>query len=39
VNIDNPKEIAILEFDERVRSLAGAIDPIVFRPLPQDDFK
>jgi dTDP-glucose 4,6-dehydratase len=39
VNIGNPKEITILEFAERVRSLVGATAPIVFRPLPQDDPK
>jgi len=39
VNIGNPQEITILEFAERVRALAGADVPIVFRPLPQDDPK
>jgi dTDP-glucose 4,6-dehydratase len=39
VNIGNPQEITILEFAERVRALAGAETPIVFRPLPQDDPK
>jgi dTDP-glucose 4,6-dehydratase len=39
VNIGNPHEITILEFAERVRSLVGAKEPIVFRPLPQDDPK
>jgi len=39
VNIGNPHEITILEFAERVRALAGASAPIVFRPLPQDDPK
>ncbi len=39
VNIGNPQEITILEFAERVRELAGADTPIVFRPLPQDDPK
>jgi len=39
VNIGNPREITILEFAERVRALAGADVPIVFRPLPQDDPK
>jgi dTDP-glucose 4,6-dehydratase len=39
VNIGNPEEITILEFAERVRALAGADTPIVFRPLPQDDPK
>jgi dTDP-glucose 4,6-dehydratase len=39
VNIGNPQEITILEFAERVRALAGAEAPIVFRPLPQDDPK
>jgi dTDP-glucose 4,6-dehydratase len=38
-NIGNPREITILEFAERVRSLVGATAPIVFRPLPQDDPK
>jgi dTDP-glucose 4,6-dehydratase len=39
VNIGNPHEITILEFAERVRKLAGVKNPIVFRPLPQDDPK
>jgi dTDP-glucose 4,6-dehydratase len=39
VNIGNPHEITILEFAERVRKLAGVENPIVFRPLPQDDPK
>lgn len=39
VNIGNPHEITILEFAERVRALVGAKEPIVFRPLPQDDPK
>jgi len=39
VNIGNPQEITILEFAERVRALAGADVPIVFKPLPQDDPK
>jgi dTDP-glucose 4,6-dehydratase len=39
VNIGNPSEITILEFAERVRALVGAVAPIVFRPLPQDDPK
>jgi dTDP-glucose 4,6-dehydratase len=39
VNIGNPHEITILEFAERVRVLVGAKEPIVFRPLPQDDPK
>jgi dTDP-glucose 4,6-dehydratase len=39
VNIGNPHEITILEFAERVRTLVGSKEPIVFRPLPQDDPK
>jgi dTDP-glucose 4,6-dehydratase len=39
VNIGNPHEITILEFAERVRALVGSKEPIVFRPLPQDDPK
>lgn len=39
VNIGNPHEITILEFAERVRTLAGANVPIKFLPLPQDDPK
>jgi dTDP-glucose 4,6-dehydratase len=39
VNIGNPHEITILEFAERVRSLVGSKEPLVFRPLPQDDPK
>ena len=38
-NIGNPHEITILEFAERVRALVGSKEPIVFRPLPQDDPK
>jgi dTDP-glucose 4,6-dehydratase len=36
-NIGNPHEITILEFAERIRALVGSKEPIVFRPLPQDD--
>jgi dTDP-glucose 4,6-dehydratase len=39
VNIGNPRELSILEFAERVRSLVGTNVPIVFHPLPQDDPK
>jgi dTDP-glucose 4,6-dehydratase len=39
MNIGNPHEITILEFAERVRALVGSKEPIVFRPLPQDDPK
>ena len=39
INIGNPHEITILEFAERVRALVGSKEPIVFRPLPQDDPK
>lgn len=39
VNIGNPHEITILEFADRVRALVGSKEPIVFRPLPQDDPK
>ena len=38
-NIGNPHEITILEFAERIRALVGSKQPIVFRPLPQDDPK
>ena len=38
-NIGNPHEITILEFAERIRALVGSKEPIVFRPLPQDDPK
>ena len=38
-NIGNPHEITIMEFAERVRKLVGSKEPIVFRPLPQDDPK
>ncbi len=37
VNLGNPEEVTILEFAERVRTLAGVDVPIVFRPLPTDD--
>jgi dTDP-glucose 4,6-dehydratase len=39
VNIGNPRELTILEFAERVRSLVGTKVPIVLHPLPQDDPK
>jgi dTDP-glucose 4,6-dehydratase len=39
VNLGNPRELTILEFAERVRTLVGAAVPIVFHPLPQDDPK
>jgi dTDP-glucose 4,6-dehydratase len=39
VNIGNPRELSILEFAQRVRSLVGTNVPIVFHPLPQDDPK
>jgi len=39
VNIGNPHEITIMEFAERVRTLVGSKEPIVFRTLPQDDPK
>jgi dTDP-glucose 4,6-dehydratase len=38
-NIGNSHEITILEFAERIRALVGSKEPIVFRPLPQDDPK
>jgi dTDP-glucose 4,6-dehydratase len=38
-NVGNPHEITILEFAERIRALVGSKEPIVFRPLPQDDPK
>jgi dTDP-glucose 4,6-dehydratase len=38
-NIGNPHEITILEFAERIRALTGAKEPLVFKPLPQDDPK
>ena len=38
-NIGNPHEITILEFAERIRALVSSKEPIVFRPLPQDDPK
>jgi dTDP-glucose 4,6-dehydratase len=39
VNVGNPAEITILEFAERVRKLVGSSNPIIFKPLPQDDPK
>jgi len=37
VNIGNPHEISILELAWRIIELAGVRNPLVFRPLPQDD--
>lgn len=37
VNLGNPRELTVLEFAERIRSLAGSASPIVFHPLPEDD--
>ena len=39
VNLGNPREMTILEFAERIRSIMGTKAPIVFKPLPEDDPK
>lgn len=39
VNIGNPLEINILEFANKIRSLAGSKSKIIFQPLPVDDPK
>ena len=39
VNLGNPREMTILEFAERIRSITGTRAPIVFKPLPEDDPK
>src|SRR6202167_4082212 len=38
-NIGDPHEITVMEFAERIRELLGAVTPIIFEPLPQDDPK
>ena len=37
VNLGNPVELTILEFAERIRSVAGPDLKTVFEPLPEDD--
>ena len=39
VNIGNPREMTILQFAERIKTLTGSTSEIVFRPLPDDDPK
>jgi dTDP-glucose 4,6-dehydratase len=39
VNLGNPVEMTILEFAERIKTAAGVVAPIEFRPLPEDDPK
>ncbi len=39
VNLGNPREMTILEFAERIRSIIGTRAAIVFKPLPEDDPK
>jgi len=37
VNLGNPREMTVLEFAKKILELTGSSNPIVFRPLPQDD--
>ncbi|MDR0993480.1 MAG: SDR family oxidoreductase [Verrucomicrobiota bacterium] len=39
VNIGNPRELTVLDFAEKIRTLTGSTSPIEFRPLPVDDPK
>ena len=39
VNLGNPREMTILEFADCIQKVSGAIAPIDFRPLPEDDPK
>ena len=39
VNIGNPREMTMLQFAERIRSLCGSASPIAHKPLPVDDPK
>jgi len=39
VNLGNPQETTLLELARTIRKLVGNDNPIVFRPLPQDDPK
>jgi dTDP-glucose 4,6-dehydratase len=39
VNIGNPHEITIREFAEEIQALTGTDQPVVYKPLPQDDPK
>lgn len=39
VNLGNPHEMTILEFAEHIRNMTGALSPIEFHPLPEDDPK
>jgi len=37
INLGNPTEVTVLEFAERVKTLARSRSKLVFRPLPVDD--
>lgn len=39
VNLGNPEELTILEFAERIASLAGVTQDLSYHPLPEDDPK
>jgi dTDP-glucose 4,6-dehydratase len=39
VNLGNPREMAILEFAEKIRAMTGSKSAIEFRGLPEDDPK
>ena len=39
VNLGNPRELTILEFAEKIRTLTGSKSEIEFRELPEDDPK
>ena len=37
VNLGNPDEITIIEFANEILKLANSNQPIIFKPLPEDD--
>jgi dTDP-glucose 4,6-dehydratase len=39
VNLGNPREMTILEFADAIRQASQSDQPIVYRPLPEDDPK
>lgn len=39
INLGNPEETTLLELARTIREIVGNDNPIVFRPLPQDDPK
>jgi dTDP-glucose 4,6-dehydratase len=37
VNVGNPREMSVMEFAEKIKSLCKSGSPIEHRPLPEDD--